>query len=234
MLSEPMQGGGSGLKRIEQSWKDVELWKKSHPGCIVHFEFASTQDFVIRKALAETLATKADSVGCNEQEEIQILEALGETALARECAQSMDAVTLFRGLEKVFEKIKPGRIQLHMFGLYLTLAKNDWPQTSPQMRDGMAFAATIAADKAGTGSIEKEENLLWAQGQEVADHSLKELQALAGHLKSAYGIEGFENSGVGHNDSFRIVAVPTILIDKPVTLVGMGDTISSLSLVGAR
>ena len=28
--------------------------------------------------------------------------------------------------------------------------------------------------------------------------------------------------------------VPTILVDKPVTLVGMGYTISSLSLVGAR
>lgn len=234
MLSEPLQGGGSGLKRIDESWKDVAAWKEAHPGCMVHFEFASTQDFLIRKALAEKLAPQADSVGCNEQEEIQILEVLGEVALARECAQSMDSVTLFRGLLKIFEKLNNGRIQLHMFGLYVTIARLDWKQSDQSMRDGMAFAATLAAAKAGTGSLEKEENLLWAHGREVAEHSLKELQALAAHLKEAHKIEGFELSGIGKAAGFRVIAVPTILIEKPVTLVGMGDTISSLSLVGAR
>jgi ADP-dependent phosphofructokinase/glucokinase len=98
----------------------------------------------------------------------------------------------------------------------------------------MALAATIAAAKAGTGSIEKEENLLWAHGQEVAEHSLKELMALAEHLKSEFGAEGFESTGIARTEHFHVVAIPTILIEKPVTLVGMGDTISSLSLVGAR
>jgi ADP-dependent phosphofructokinase/glucokinase len=234
MLSEPMQGGGSGLSRIEESWKQVQLWKESHPGCMVHFEFASTQDLVIRKALAENLAPRADSVGCNEQEEIQILEALGEAALARSCAQSMDSVSLFKGLVKIFERLQVSRLQLHMFGLYLTLAKPKWKQDSLSIRNGMAFAATLAAAKAGTGSLEKEENLLWAHGKEVADVSLKELSALAACLKEEHGINGFEESGIGECKEFRVIAVPTILIEKPVTLVGMGDTISSLSLVGAR
>jgi ADP-dependent phosphofructokinase/glucokinase len=233
MLSEPMQGGGSGIRRIEDSWKDVQAWKAAHPGCLVHFEFASTQDVAIRKALAEFLAPKADSVGCNEQEEIQILEVLGETALARECAQGMDSVSLFKGLLKIFEKLKPGRIQLHMFGLYITLAGPSWAQSDEDIRSGMAFAATVAAAKAGTGSIEDEKNLMWAHGREVADPSLKELNALAAHLAKEHGLAGFEQSGIGVAPSFRVVAVPTILIDKPVTLVGMGDTISSLSLAGA-
>jgi ADP-dependent phosphofructokinase/glucokinase len=219
--------------RVAASWKHVEAWKRAHPGCVVHFEFASTQDIEIRKALATQLAPLADSVGCNEQEEIQILEALGENALARDCA-ALDSVSLFKGLLRIFETFKVGRIQLHMFGLYVTLARKDLSISNESIRDGMAFAATLAAAKAGTGSLEREDNLLWAHGREVADISLKELTALAGHLKSAYGIEHFESSGVGVADNFRVVAVPTILIEKPVTLVGMGDTISSLSLVGAR
>jgi len=41
-------------------------------------------------------------------------------------------------------------------------------------------------------------------------------------------------TGIVSNDKYDLIAVPTILIDKPKTLVGMGDTISSISLVGAR
>ena len=234
MLTEPLQGGGSGIRFMEDSWKDVEAWKAAHPGSIAHLEFASTEDISIRKALADKLVPRADSVGCNEQEEIQILEAIGETSLAKECREKMDSVSLFKGLLKVFETLKPSRVQLHMFGLYITIAGERWPQKAETIRDGMVLAATIAAAKAGTGSLEKEENLLWAHGREVSDHSLKELNALAAHLKQVHGIEGFESTGIGAAAGFRVIAVPTILVEKPITLVGMGDTISSLSLVGAR
>ncbi len=233
LLSGYQMLGAGALSRIDASWERVALWKARHPGCRVHFEFASTQDIEIRKALATRLAPQADSVGFNEQEEIQILEALGESALARECV-ALDSVSLFKGMLKIFETFKIGRIQLHMFGLYVTLARLDEPTPSATIRDGMVFAATLAAAKAGTGSLESEENLLWAHGREVSDHSLKELSALAAHVALAFGAKDLEQTGIVETPGFRLVAVPTILIDQPVTLVGMGDTISSLSLVGAR
>jgi ADP-dependent phosphofructokinase/glucokinase len=240
MLSEPLPGqaAGSGLKRIDDSWAQVAAWKAAHPSAVVHFEFASTQDTTVRKALADRLARKADSVGCNEQELIGILEVLGEAALARDCG-AMDAVSLFKGLLKVFEALSLKRIQLHMFGLYATLlapgAEAQGPAFQAQAnRDGMVFAATLAAAKAGTGTLEDADRLLWAQGQAVADQSLKELTALDAHLLQSFGLAGLAESGMVRAPGFTLVAVPTILIEKPVTLVGMGDTISSLSLVGAR
>lgn len=240
MLSEPLAGGapGSGLARIRDSWAQVQAWKAAHPKAVVHFEFASTQDLKVRQALAEQLAPHADSVGCNEQELIGVLEVIGEGALARACA-GLDAVSLFKGLVRIYEKLGLKRIQLHMFGLYVTLlrpgAGAEGPAFQPQAnRDGMAFAATLAAAKAGTGTLEQADKLLWAHGREVADHSLKELQALDAHVESAHGIRGLAATGLGSCPAFELVAVPTILIDRPVTLVGMGDTISSLSLVGAR
>ena len=240
MLSEPLHGlaAGSGLKRITDSWAQVQAWKAAHPNAVVHFEFASTQDLKIRKALAEQLAPHADSVGCNEQELIDMLEVLGELELAID-AKAMDSVSLFKGLAFVFEKIKLKRLQLHMFGLYVTLLRPGTEKDGPAFqalanRDGMAFAATIAAAKAGTGSIEREENLLWAHGQTVADHSLKELKALDAFMVERYDQTGLAETGMVSTKHFNVIAVPTILIEKPVTLVGMGDTISSLSLVGAR
>jgi ADP-dependent phosphofructokinase/glucokinase len=240
MLSAQLQGGapGSGLQRISESWAQVLAWKAAHPRALIHFEFASTQDLAVRRALAQELAPYADSVGCNEQELIGMLEVLGEDTLARQ-AQALDSVSLFKGLEAVFRKLKLKRLQLHMFGLYVTLIRPGVEKDGPAFqseanRDGMAFAATIAAAKAGTGSIEKAENLLWAHGREVADQSLKELQALDSFIADSYGQPGLAERGIVETPGFTLVAVPTILIDKPVTLVGMGDTISSLSLVGAR
>ncbi|HTB21858.1 MAG TPA: ADP-dependent glucokinase/phosphofructokinase [bacterium] len=238
MLTEPLEGGhpGSGLERIHATWAQVCAWKEAHPGVVVHFEFASTQDLKIRSELAEFLVPKVDSVGCNEQELIGVLEALGESEAARE-AQDLGAVSLFKGLLKVYERLRLKRVQLHMFGLYVTLIRPEARSGGPTFdakanRDGMVFAATLAATKAGTGSLENPETLLWAHGREVSDHSLAELKALAEHLRAAHGVEGLADSGLASTPGFEVVAVPTILIEKPVTLVGMGDTISSLSLVG--
>ena len=238
MLSEPLPGGadGSGVARIKDSWTRIQGWKAAHPDAVIHFEFASTQDVKIRRALADDLVPEVDSVGCNEQELISILEVTGETADARECA-GLDSVSLFNGLLRVFEKLGLRRVQLHMFGLYVTLLKPGQGRgpgfEAEGNRNGMAFAATLAAAKAGTGSLEHADGLLWAHGRDVSDQSLKELVALDAHIKQVYGKAGLAESGIAELEDFTLVAVPTILIDKPVTLVGMGDTISSLSLVGA-
>ena len=63
--------------------------------------------------------------------------------------------------------------------------------------------------------------------------ALKELGDLSDYLDAEDGIKEFAAKGTGSCAAYGAAALPTILIDKPVTLVGMGDTISSLSLAGA-
>lgn len=239
MLSEHLGDleSGAGIRRIEDSWDVVARWKEQHPRAIVHFEFASTQDEAVRRALCEKLIPKCDSLGVNEQELISILEVLGETDLARE-ARALDSVSLYRGLETVFRRLRIPRIQLHMFGLYITIldpaAASRGAAFAPESNlRGMTFAATLAAAKAGTGTLENHATLLWAHGREVSDRSLQELTALDEHLAARLGA-GMAARGIVEVEGMTVIATPTILIDKPVTLVGMGDTISSLSLVGAR
>ena len=59
---------------------------------------------------------------------------------------------------------------------------------------------------------------------------MNELKDLAEHLKD----DKLAETVNGEVDGYDLIAVPTIMVEKPVTLVGMGDTISSISLVGAR
>ena len=223
-----LTSNNNGVALVEKVLPIVNAWHKH--GAVVHLEIASTQDIVVRKAILQKLATNVDSVGINERELIDILEVTGEEKLAKACCENCHAENLFRALLRVKEILKTPRIQLHFFGLYVTVQNKSFRITPEQNRNGMMLAATVAAGKAGTGDINHKENLMWAYGQKVSDVGLAELKTIADIIED----EQFMDTGISQYAGFDIIAVPTILVEKPVTLVGMGDTISSVSLIGAR
>lgn len=234
MLQKDLINGASGIDRIKASKKNIDLWRENSPNHILHFEIASTQDLTIRKYLIDTLAKEVDSLGFNERELIDILEVIGEDELAKQCDRTTNSVNLFKGMLKIFEYVASPRMQLHMFGLYITLQKKDFKISALENRKGMQLAANIAATKAGTGSINSHADLLWSKDQKVSDIGLAELKNLSAFINETYGANEVLEYGIYSNSQFDLIAVPTIIIDKPITLVGMGDTISSISLVGAR
>ncbi len=234
MLNNKLPDGDSGINRINESIKVVDKWQKNNPDNILHLEIASTQDTIIRKYLIDRLAKEVDSVGFNERELIDILEVIGEKELAEKCDKETNSSNLFQGMLKVCDYINCPRIQLHMFGLYVTLQKKGFRISPIQNRKGMQLAANIAATKAGTGAINDKDNLLWSNDREVSDIGLNELQSLSETVTQQFGSNDLMEEGIFTNDAIEIIAVPTIIIDKPISLVGMGDTISSISLVGAQ
>lgn len=234
MLTEKIADGGQGMDRIDASMEIITKWKENNPRAILHFEIASTQDKVIRKYLLDKLAPASDSIGFNERELIDLLEVMGEKKLAHDCEMDTNSTNLFQGMVKVFEYTGCPRLQLHMFGLYITLQKSDYKVSAEKNRNGMQLAAVIAAGKAGTGAINTHDVLLWAKDKEVSDVGLNELNKLSEFISETYGENDLMQTGIFKTDQLEIIAVPTIIIDKPITLVGMGDTISSISLVAAR
>jgi len=192
-------------------------------------ELASTQDVKVRKAIIEYIAPLVDSVGLNDKEAMDVLETVDYELYEKMKNTSLNAPQLFEILLKIKEKCHTPRIQLHFLGMYLTLQDKGFRITPMQNKQGMMLAATVAATKAGTGSINDEKVLLWAHGREVADRGLAELENLSVYLKCP---ELYEK-GICNVAEYEVIAVPTILVEKPLTLVGMGDTISSVSLIGA-
>lgn len=234
MLHETLQDGTKGKERIDLSKKIISKWRESCPQSILHLEVASTQDKVVRKHLIDSLVESVDSLGFNERELIDILEVIGEPDLAAKCEKNTNSANLFEGMLKIYQYTNCSRMQLHMFGLYLTLQKKGFRVSPEQNRNGMQLAATVAAAKAGTGAIDQKSVLLWAKDYEVSEVGINELSALQEVVTNRFGVNQLLETGIYSNPEIEIIAVPTILIDKPVTLVGMGDTISSVSLVGAR
>lgn len=218
----------NGVSLSKEALPIIKAWKEN--GTLVHLEIASTQDIAVRRSIIKNIAPIVDSIGINEREAIDILEVIDEQKLAEECEKDTHSVCLFKALLKIKQALKAPRVQLHLFGLYLTIQDKGFVISPEANLRGMMTAATVAAGKAGTGSVNEAKNLLWAQGREVSDTGLKELEELAAYI----GDEKLTKTGISCYDGYDIIAVPTILIEKPVTLVGMGDTISSLSLLCAR
>lgn len=228
MLSSPA------IEIIRDSWKKIGFWKKRQSLPQVHFEVASTQDMAVLKDLVEFVAFKSESIGFNEQELVLVLKAIDENVLAEKINNKMDAVHLFEGMLKLQEKIGTPRMQLHFFGCYITLLSKNYWNTLEKVREGMLLAATIAASKAGTGTIEKKENLMWGMQIPVGTVGLKHLAELHEFLSKEEGQNNIKDHGIFIGKKYDVVAIPSKIIDKPITLVGMGDTISSLSLIGSH
>ncbi|MEA3451510.1 MAG: ADP-dependent glucokinase/phosphofructokinase [Bacteroidota bacterium] len=234
MLQSKLPNGQSGIEKIDISRKKVKQWRNNNPESILHFEIASTQDKNIRKYLIDNIVADSHSIGFNERELIEILEVIGFEEFSKQCNKNTNSSNLFKGMLKLFDYVKCDRMQLHMFGLYITLQKKDFKISPIQNRKGMQLAANIAASKAGTGALNSKDILLWSINQKVSNIGLKELNLLSETVTELFGTNNLKEEGIYENDEIEIIAVPTIIIDNPITLVGMGDTISSVSLVGAR
>ncbi len=218
----------NGVELIEGIVPKILELKQKNPSAIFHLEVASTQDISIRKAIVQKLIPLMDSIGINDRETIDLLFALGEKSLAKRCDEKTTAESLLKGLSKIKEKTGVKRIELHMFGLYLTLQDKNFHITPEKNLNAMLTASVVAASKAKTGSVEFE-NIQQVK-YDVSDVGLIEIDSLGLLL----GQSELITSGIGRYRSWDLIVVPTILIENPLSLVGMGDTISSVSLVAAR
>ena len=226
----PLLEEKNGKQLIKNAAKDIKKWQKYNPNMIIHLEIASTQDKVIRKEIIKKIAPLMHSAGLNERETIDLLEVMGQKKLARKIEQKTSAINLFEALWFIKEKINLPRIQLHMFGLYLTIQDDRYPFSAEQNLKGMMTAAIVSSSKALTGALDKYKNIYKTISCPVSEVGIKELEQLATKLNKPELLQkGWCTIG-----DYKISAIPTILIDKPKTLVGMGDTISSVSLVAGQ
>lgn len=226
----PLLSDNNGLKLIKKAVAVIKKWKKANEGLIVHLEVASTQDKIIRKAIVDDIAPLSDSAGLNERETIDLLQVMGKNKLAEKIEKETNACNLFEALMFLKQKLNIPRIQLHMFGLYITIQDTRYPYSAEQNLKGMMTAAVVSSSKAMIGYLNSYEDVGKTLGLPVSNQGLGELKKLAKKLDKPE----LAQTGVCQIGDYTVSATPTILIDKPKTLVGMGDTISSVSLLAGR
>lgn len=223
----PLLEDNGGVDLIKNTVPVLKKWRKYNSNLIIHLEIASTQDKVIRKAIVDNIVPLMDSVGLNERETIDLLNILGKSDLATDIEKNTTSDKLFDAILFLKKRLKVKRIQLHMFGLYMTLQDDDFIHSAEQNLKGMMTAAVVSSSKAYLGELTHFDDVIKTLGMLVSPLSLNELNSLSRKLNSPELL----TTGICKVENFVLSAIPTILVDKPKTLVGMGDTISSVSLL---
>lgn len=186
-----------------------------------HLEFAFTPDETVRKAILGLLG-KFWSVGLNEVELASIMEVMGEKRLAEKLLahDPVDPIAVTEAMLKLAEKTGVRRIHFHTYGYYLALTdyKGEF------VRDALLFAALAAAAKAKLGDINSIGDVVKAMDVPVNEK--------AGPVEEALSKECDMRGGIAELGNYQLAFVPTKIVAKPKSTVGIGDTISSSAFVG--
>ena len=190
-------------------------------GIPVHLEFAFTPDETVRKATLDLLG-KFWSVGLNEVELASIMEVMGEKGLAEKLLahDPVDPIAVTEAMLKLAEKTGVRRIHFHTYGYYLALTE----YRGTYVRDALLFAALAAAAKAKLGDVRSIDDVVKAMDVPVNEKAKPVEEALS----REYGMK----AGIAELENYQLAFVPTKIVERPKSTVGIGDTISSSAFVG--
>ncbi|MDK2914734.1 MAG: ADP-dependent phosphofructokinase/glucokinase [Thermococcaceae archaeon] len=218
----------SGLQALtEENYREPFETIRAHlevleeKGIPAHLEFAFTPDETVRREILGLLG-KFWSVGLNEVELASIMDVMGEKALAEKLLANdpVDPIAVTEAMLKLAEKTGVRRIHFHTYGYYLALTdyKGEF------VRDALLFAALAAAAKAKLGDVRSIDDVVRAMDVPVNEKAA----AVEGALVKEYGMK----DGIGEIDGYQLSFIPTKIVAKPKSTVGIGDTISSSAFVG--
>ncbi|AFK22220.1 ADP-specific glucokinase [Pyrococcus sp. ST04] len=218
----------SGLQALtEETYKEPMEILRQHLEVLndynipVHLEFAFTPDEKVRKEILSVLG-KFYSVGLNEVELSSIMEVMGEKELAEKLLahDPVDPIAVTQAMLKLAKETGVKRIHFHTYGYYLALTE----YRGEHVRDALLFAALAAAAKAMKGNITSLE--------EIRDALSVPINEKARMVEEALAKEYSMNNGIAEVEGYQLAFIPTKIVEKPKSTVGIGDTISGSAFVG--
>ncbi|NJF25490.1 ADP-specific glucokinase [Thermococcus sp. Bubb.Bath] len=218
----------SGLQALtEENYRGPLKTVKAHldileeKGIPVHLEFAFTPDETVRKAFVGILG-KFWSVGLNEVELASVMNVMGEKAIAEKLLASdpVDPIAVTEAMLKLAKKTGVRRIHFHTYGYYFALTD----YRGEFVRDALLFAALAAAAKAKLGDIRNIDDVVKAMDVPVNEKA----EGVGEALTKVYDME----NGIAEVNGYQLAFIPTKIVAKPRSTVGIGDTISSSAFVG--
>ena len=208
----------------------LKAWKELNPLLKIHLELTAIKDKKLRNIILKELFPLVDSIGMNEQELLLLLEIQHPSVFTR-IKDNLNSINLFEGLLRVFNDFKDKHLIFHTLGYYLFLSKNLDNAKTIQRKNSLLFASLFAAAKAEKGDSFSLYDLP-KDSVHLSEFGRKEIQLLNSYLKEKYCEEStLYATGIFKSSNFNLIAIPTILVESPKMLVGLGDTISLIAVL---
>ncbi len=208
----------------------IAKWKLSNPELTIHFEVAATEEIQLKAVIISEIIPSVDSIGLNEQELLDFIKIIDSSTYYL-LKKEISAVNLFKGLLSLLREYPHLRIHLHYLGFYLVLSSPITKEQARKRRKSLIYASIHAAKK-----VELCETVLNDISSDfnytISKEGKEQLISLDKHLSIEYeGGSDFFKSGYFTATDFTLVGIPSIVAKKPKSLVGLGDTISLISVL---
>ncbi|WP_297070035.1 ADP-specific phosphofructokinase [Thermococcus sp.] len=197
---------------LKMAKEDIMLLKR-RKDVKVHLEFASIQNRALRKKVIYNLFPMVDSVGMDESEIAYVLNALGYPKLSERIFTYNRIEDSVLGGKIILDEMNLEILQIHTiyYLMYITLKDN--PLTEEELRKSLEVGTTLAAARASLGEVKSPQD--YRVGMNVPFNERGEYVKLR-----------FEEAK-RRTREYKVVITPTRLVKKPVSTVGLGDTISA-------
>lgn len=197
---------------LKKAKEDIMLLKR-RKDVKVHLEFASIQNRALRKKVIYNLFPVVDSVGMDESEIAYVLNALGYPKLSERIFTYNRIEDSVLGGKIILDEMNLEILQIHTiyYLMYVTLKDN--PLTEEELRKSLEVGTTLAAARASLGEVKSPQD--YRVGMNVPFNERGEYVKLR-----------FEEAK-RRTREYKVVITPTRLVKKPVSTVGLGDTISA-------
>lgn len=199
--------------------KDAKLTKSEKQLSLLdtpkHLEYVTTDEDT-REKLEEHILPEVDSIGLDEYE----IKELSSKEIDED---DLNLGTAYKASKNLIEQHSLSRVHLHTYNFHLIVVEKDYPVKSEKIRDAMLFGELSSIQLAEKGRIPDKEDI---EDFDMEGKYLKRLDDFE-DFADYFELNNFVEKGIAELEGYRVVAIPTIVIEDPERLVGMGDVISS-------
>ncbi|WP_459201152.1 ADP-specific phosphofructokinase [Methanococcus sp. CF] len=218
-IKEEYSDGLTAEYYLNQVKEDIKSLKKENKDLKVHFEFASIQNTAMRKKIAESILPEVDCVGMDETEIANIIHVFGYEDLSEGILKHSKIEDVVKASKILLEKYDLEGMQVHTMYYIMYLCKKGGILSDESLEKTLEFATILASTKAALGQISSIDDLKTGLGIPHNKHG-KVLKEIVEKLSKEKELE-----------DYRIILVPSRIVENPKSTVGLGDTISAGAFV---
>jgi len=226
LLSPEYPDGTTHTDYILPTVEFLKELKNNKPELKIHLEFDTIPSEKIRKGIVEYVLPNVDSFGLNEVELDYIIKDMRGEKVGK--LGGIGSVEYYlQGLIELADLTGVNRIHFHNLGYYVCLVRS--PEEAPeQPKNAMILAATIAARRALTGDVTGDVNFEQIRDIPFSLEGMEQMRSLATHISAP---SDFCETGLAEYRGYRVIFLPTKVVEHPALTVGLGDTISAVAFL---
>lgn len=216
---------GSGYtERFEKAHSQLKDWKERNPDLLIHVELGHFMSTDMGVSVFTELSGTVDSIGMNEDELVMLTELHG---VPSDMIRKMDACAIMDACARCASSTGLKKIVLHTRDFMMSIFRKGTSTLLCEIQS-MQFGVMCAAAFAASGKLPERAQLVdsvsdLARSEEGMKQAIK-LQDLIGGERIEGGVCG------GYRD-FSVCILPTVICERPVSTVGLGDTVSSATFL---